>query len=213
MRLKRTDTISGYPIKAIRDFLRENNSWRERTIANYLEIGDDEAKRLNNDLVARGFATEKLDAQGPIYERTLDGSRVANARLLTPISRARADQLVNELLDRVESVNANPELVETITKVRVFGSYITDSPDVADIDLIIDRRRRKPPNGLDWVGWNTQRARLSGKKMQNYIDEITYGSTEITRLLKARCRFLSFHDPISLDETGAQSKVLWALKS
>ncbi len=148
MRLNRRSSLAGHPIKRVRDFLRENSEWRNNALARFFEVGPSEAKEINDVLVSEGFATTTTDKWGTLYAITLNGGSLSSAKLLKPINRAKADELIKELLARVEAVNADPELLETVTRVSAFGSYITDRPDLGDIDLVVDRIRRGPPNGL-----------------------------------------------------------------
>jgi predicted nucleotidyltransferase len=45
-------------------------------------------------------------------------------------------------LRRAEIGNARDDLLHWVTEVRVFGSYLTDSDDLGDLDLAINLERR-----------------------------------------------------------------------
>ena len=70
------------------------------------------------------------------YEITSLGARLCAIRLLKPIPRRRAEQLVAEFLKRVRDVNDRDDLQYRVRQVIAFGSYIAATVDVADIDLL-----------------------------------------------------------------------------
>jgi hypothetical protein len=52
------------------------------------------------------------------YEPTLAAVRLANAKLIKRITRAKANLYVAELLQRADEINANPDLVYRASVVR-----------------------------------------------------------------------------------------------
>lgn len=54
-----------------------------------------------------------------------------------PLKRKTADQAYTGFMDRVAQVNADPYYLYRATKVVLFGSYLTESETVNDIDLAI----------------------------------------------------------------------------
>jgi hypothetical protein len=82
------------------------------------------------------------------------------------------------LRHRVEEVNAHPDLLHWVTEVRVFGSYLTNSDDLGEIDLAIKKEGRP----------------ASGSFSDAYPERL------VARLLKGGSRYISLHGVAELDE-------------
>lgn len=61
-----------------------------------------------------------------------------------PVTRARADKMVAELPARAEAMNADPRYMHLISRIAVFGSYLTDKPTLGDLDTAIEYAFRIP---------------------------------------------------------------------
>ena len=213
LRLDKNATIAGQPIKRVRELLRRMGSahWSHREIADFFHIDDVKAHALIDEMAVRGFLQESEQRPGNssrFYECGPQGSRLASARLLKPITRQKADVIIARLLQRVEMVNARPELLERVCEVRVFGSYLEERDDFGDIDVAV-RTERKEGSGKDWVRESLRRAEMSGRTFSSYLDQLFYGHTEVMRLLKARSRYLSLHTMDDLEAIGALSRILF----
>jgi hypothetical protein len=68
------------------------------------------------------------------YETTIQGNALALAKAGNPVSRASADRVLQEFLDRVKRVNEQSELAYNVESVVVFGSYLTDRTKLNDLD-------------------------------------------------------------------------------
>jgi hypothetical protein len=75
------------------------------------------------------------------------------------------------------------------------------------------RTERKEGSGKDWVRESLRRADMSGRTFSSYLDRLSYGHTEVMRLLKARNRYLSLHTMDDLEAIGALSKILFKYRS
>jgi predicted nucleotidyltransferase len=213
LRLDKNATIAGQPIKRVRELLRRMGSahWSHREIADFFHIDDVKAHALIDEMAVRGFLQESEQRPGNssrFYECGPQGSRLASARLLKAITRQKADVIIATLLQRVERVNARPELLERVCEVRVFGSYLEEREDFGDIDVAV-RTERKEGSGKDWVRESLRRADMSGRTFSSYLDRLSYGHTEVMRLLKARSRYLSLHTMDDLEAIGALSRILF----
>ena len=119
------------------------------------------------------------DCRGHVaYQPTSKGNAMRSARLVPRLNRAKADKLLADFLRSVEEVNAHPDLLHWVTEVRVFGSYLTNSDDLGEIDLAIKKERRP----------------ASGSFSDAYPDRL------VALLLKGGSRYISLHDVTELDE-------------
>ena len=148
---------------------------------------------------------EPYYAPGPL------AGRFVAARLLPPISRKKADALLDGLLERIAAVNENPDLLRSVVEARVFGSYLDLSRDqLGDVDVAIHLERKPLPDGVDYVEASLARARLSGRSFQNVVEEAGYGETEVWLMLKRRKPYLSLHDYDELAKHGpGESRVIY----
>jgi hypothetical protein len=212
LRLDTNSTIGGQPIKRIRELLRRmgDTRWTEVEIADFLHVDSVHVRSFIEEMAASGFLEKSETASGDRqwYECGAQGLRLASARLLKPITRQKADDIIAALLQRVEWVNAQPELLEHVSEVRVFGSYLEERHDLGDVDVAVRTERKEMP-GKNWVRESMRRADGSGRVFRNYLDYLSYGHTEVMRLLKARNRYLALHGMDDLEGIGAPSKILF----
>jgi predicted nucleotidyltransferase len=213
LRLDKNATIGGQPIKRIRGLLWRmgNGHWSHRQIADFFHVDSVTAHALIDEMVIRGFlqvTEQRARNSRRFYECGPQGPRLSSARLLKPITRQKADAIIAAFLERVESVNARPELLERVCEVRVFGSYLDGRNDLGDVDIAV-RTERKVRTGKDWVRESLRRAAESGRTFSSYLDRLSYGHTEVMRLLKVRSRYLSLHTMDDLEAIGAASKILF----
>lgn len=136
MRLSENQHLFEYPILEIRRLLRAggNYQWSTRLVTRTLGINLGEAAKLVETLLGAGFIAPTKHGDGLRYELTMKGRALAmaNAKL---IGRSTAERLVSEFLQRVEAVNNDPKFCFWIDEVLVFGSFLTDSETLGDVDL------------------------------------------------------------------------------
>ena len=156
-----------------------------------------EAKRVFAALLAEGYLEphepeHKFDDAK--YQTSMQGRRLAAAKLTKRFDRAMADNEVAALIARANEINTRDELVFFVHKITAFGSYITDSRDLGDIDVVVELvpRRQKHTDESHY------RADNSGRKF-DFMTSLTYGSNEVLQLLRARKPRLSFNEPSTLE--------------
>ncbi|MGY4283627.1 hypothetical protein ACVWXO_002847 [Bradyrhizobium sp. LM2.7] len=151
-----------------------------------------EATRVFAALLAEGYlepndpkVSENRNAK---YMTSQKGRQLAAANLTKRFDRAKADKEVADLIARASEINARDELVFFVSKIIAYGSYLTDSDDLGDIDLIIETQPRRE-NHTDESHF---RADNSGKTL-DFDESISYGRREVLQLLRARKSRLSFN--------------------
>src|SRR5262249_16237396 len=78
---------------------------------------------------------------GGTWRLTKLGGRLRTASLYPRIPRAKAEQVVAELVERAGAINRNPEMLFYVRKLTVFGSYLTKRGDLSDdLDEQMDYR-------------------------------------------------------------------------
>ena len=96
----------------------------------------------------------------------------------------------------MQSLNANDECAYRVTKVVLFGSYLTNKTRLGDVDLAI-RLESRPQYRSQWPETLLARAEEAakrGRRFSTFVDRLGWAQQEAKRFLKARSRSLSLHD-------------------
>ena len=169
------------------------------------------AKRLRA-LVKAGFLEKKKPGRSPArYTPTRLGTSLIAAKLLKRISRAKADELVGQLLARVREINANDELVYFIEEVQVFGSYLSDTDDLGDVDIAVKQRYRSGNHGPNWVEASHARAEKVGDKRScsDFGRSLYFGEIEVKSLLRRVSPQISVTDTDTVQRIGAENRAIF----
>ena len=122
LRLDANATIAGQPIKRIRELLRRIGDARlsDQEIADFFHIDNDQAVALIDEMSRRGFvqASARRSDGARFYECGPQGARLASARFLKPITRARAEAIM------VPAAGEKRERAARIAGTRVRGARI-----------------------------------------------------------------------------------------
>jgi hypothetical protein len=197
MRLSEIQHLFEYPILEIRRLLRAggNYQWSTRFVSRTLAIELGEAAKLIDTLLGEGFIAPSKDWDGRRYELTMKGRALAmaNARL---IRRSTAERLVSEFLQRVEAVNNDPKFCFWIDEVLVFGSFLTDSETLGDVDLGLSyTSRTDDKKDFDQLSEaRIKEAEAAGRDFPRFIDRLFWPLREIQLMLRNRSGSLSLHD-------------------
>jgi hypothetical protein len=198
MILRPDQVIAGRPAKDVRKFLREMLHLRFACgYARYvLRCSIQEAEKVVSALEKDGYLSRAGRDEGQeLYETTLKGNQLAGATL-RPISRATAERTLEAFMQRVRAVNSDPDYLETITGVIVFGSFLSPKEDLGDVDVGI-QLERKPMSEEVFMQLAEARRTLAqgrGRRFRNLSDWATWPTREIWVFLKSRARQLSIHD-------------------
>lgn len=125
---------------------------------------------------------EALDYWGT----TLAGNALSKARIGKPMHRAKAEKLLEGLLDRVEAVNADPYGLFTVEKIEIFGSFADPAREmVGDVDahVLFDRR----VEGDDFIRRALEaavRAEDSGRSFKSHVDRLSFAELDFYRRLR-----------------------------
>lgn len=208
MNINSKDTMFDLPILKVREVLRQavkgrlwGSSHNEVIIkvANILNQSTSTAQKLVTQLSKENYITwekEKFqeDVQFELSE-TDKGRRFSMATAAAPISKTKATGILNDLIERAQSINKNEDLVFLVERMEVFGSYLTEKELLGDLDVGVKLTRRY--NDSRFTKHNQERIKLAksgGRKFNNSTDELNWSFWEVILMLKARKRGLSIHD-------------------
>ena len=221
MRIDPSDKIGGVPVMEVRRLLR---GFMGATVvgAYFRDAG------LLESLLAKGLVgtvyrdptqlrqsrvvTGRGDhAVGPWYELTDEGNRFAQATAAAPLRRATAVRKLREFMARVDQVNQSDKFAYRVTRVVLFGSFLTDAERMNDIDLAVELAPRW--DGFD-IGIQYQkeqeRVRLAPRHRTRHALAVEqWPWREVLLFLKARDRAFSFHDMRDPILYGIPKRVLY----
>ena len=192
MKIDIRQMIAGQPIRKIRDLMRFARGFEINAEQIAEKVGVDVTDRLVSEGLIEPSATvpDKRGHKIQFYCVTTAGTRLAATRLNRRIRRHTAERIVDAFLERVVAVNDDTDLLLTVVEVDAFGSFITDAPDLGDVDLAIRLEHKFPDQ--DWVDLNVARADASGRSL-NLLQRLFYGQYEVMQRLQNRNAYLSLH--------------------
>jgi hypothetical protein len=170
------------------DWQRISKIWRFK----FSPIDAADAHRVFAALLAEGYIEprdQKQEFDDRKYQASEKGVRLASTNLTKRFDRDKADSEVAAVITRANEINRRDELVFFVHKITVFGSYLTDSNDLGDIDLVVELARRRKHD----VEESHYRADNSGKTL-HFIKRLFYAENEVLQLLRARRARLSLND-------------------
>jgi len=211
MQINSKEILFGQPILKIREVVR--HAMRQRLwgssksevickVAGILKEPNPFAKEVVKQMIQEEYLFIKKVKYGVSYQyelkETIKGRRLGITKANPPISREKATQLLNELINRAKAINANNELVYFVDSLKVFGSYLSDKEVLGDLDVGIKLKRKYDDD--QFAQKSEQRSDLAienGRRFSNWTDKLFWSETEVLLMLKARQRGLGLH---KLDE-------------
>jgi predicted nucleotidyltransferase len=165
-----------------------------------------EAKAIFASLLADGWIEPNLDPDEVFddgqYVVSDKGRQLSVKNLVPRINREKADKIVGDMIKRIQEINCDPSLLDYVTKVVAFGSYITDAEDLGDIDLYVVVTRR-----IDDYKEHTKARKTfnesSGKRFSNYLEQLFYHQYVVKQRIKSRSPYISLHDESDLELAGS----------
>jgi hypothetical protein len=191
MRVDCNDRIAGLPAPIAREVMRLFDTARREHLLGYCIKEDD------RDLpeIARALASEGLlefDHTGPDGEDwwrpTIKGSALAQASFRSPVTRATAERLLKEVIERAQCFNAAPGHLVEIAELVVFGSYLDPTVDrLGDLDLAVKvRQLRADPSADEYTKKRLAYRRASGRQFNNFNAELSWPENEALLALRKR---------------------------
>ena len=129
------------------------------------------------------------------------GGTFALSSSAKPILRSTAERKVKEFLERVKIVNNDEYYLYKVTKVILFGSFLTHVEKLNDVDLAIELKRKNPDKEIQ-SQLEIQRAieaEQKGRRFSTLLDKLCWAETEVQLFLKSKSRAISLHlasDPV-----------------
>jgi len=209
MHIDPDEKLAGYRQIEIRDLLRQlrnkPDGWEISLIEKSLHVSCDEAINLAKELKGRDFIRSGgriskrnlngfRDEELTIWELTDKGRRFAKASTEW-ISREQAREIISSLLKRIEQANQNPEIIYTISRALVFGSYIaTDNQRLSDVDVALEFIPKEQDSQKQEELNETRRcqAETRGKRFEDFQQRQAWPEDEVYNFLQEDSCHLDF---------------------
>lgn len=143
------------------NILREYNYFEMDDFCRALGAPKDEAMPVLEEMLKMN-AIERNDIshRGPgTYKAGEALGQIASATISIGLRRVDADKLLERILHRARELNKNTDKYgRKVTKIAVFGSYLTDKELLGDIDLAIELQELNKPdyNKANWLDLERQ---------------------------------------------------------
>ncbi len=169
-----------------------------KAVAETIGASHAEGEKLLNMLLKEQYLNiENKRLAGSNYwvvTETEKGRHLGVTRANPPITRAKADNLLKEVLERVNQINDTAEYVYKVSSVKVFGSYLTEKEILGDLDVAVKLDRKA--DGDAYMVLCKKRIELAfkkGRRFTNFIDELDWPRREVLMHLSTRKKGLSIH--------------------
>lgn len=204
--------VGGQGLKAIRRFFRKHQAFDALVVAGAFGIGLAAARSLILGLERAGFVAlgDRLDRRTGEQRFLCSelGRRMAKSWPGKRLPGAKADEIIAKLLVRVAEVNSNNALIFYVQTPHVFGSYLSDTPDLGDVDVAYSFAPRAPYKGRATAA-SIARAEALGKYEGRFFDQLTFGSREVRSALRRVSPRLSLVEFDELEIMGAAHRLLF----
>lgn len=216
MHITKNQTWAGLHVGQARALLRRLK-WHGEFGFDGLQLENDLAaldiRGHDKDVLLDKLVNEELvepATHGDGWQTTIRGNALAAANLSRRLKRKTADRLVRELLERVRGVNEGPYAFR-VSRVRVFGSYLSDAETLGDIDLVVELQSLASDldQRIELENARIRAAIAAGRTFKRFVDEVAWPEQEVLQFLKNRSRYLSFHRAEELKTLGCESKTLF----
>jgi predicted nucleotidyltransferase len=199
MRIRPDDVIAGFPAKQIRKLLRQSTrSLSVDEATKVLGLNERSTLKLLNDLEKQGFIEKNAFAPDPNknWKNTIKGGALSKALFSAPVSRRAAEQKLNEFMDRVEEVNEAGRFLYRVRKVVLFGSFLTESSTIGDLDIAIELVPKEPDSRKhsELILAHANAADLNRKRFRNFVHRLDFAAQEVRSYLKGRSRIIQLTD-------------------
>lgn len=144
MRISRDQVICGVPAFDLRAaFKRLSNGWTPSDLAKLLGMPLGEVESFLSALIDAGYVEPDFEFDGDQrFRLTIQGGALAAATALPPITRQKAKDLVEEVVRRATDINPDRQELYRVVNLWVFGSYLTDAEELADVDIAFELARK-----------------------------------------------------------------------
>jgi predicted nucleotidyltransferase len=190
MRVNRNDRIAGLPAPVARKVMRFfDQALPERFLGSCLDDDNREFSEIAQALASEGLLEfDHTDVDGEDWWRpAVKGRALAQASFRPPVTRATAERLLKEVIERAQRFNSTPGHLVEVAELIVFGSYLDPATDrLGDLDLAVKLRNRTDATGDEFIQELLAYADASGRQFKNFNARLSWPENEARLALKKR---------------------------
>ena len=206
--------IVGCSALKIRDLMRKigDRSVPLDDISYYLKINKEASREVTLKLLDDGYIEidEKYSSKKTYYKTTLKGNSLSLASAAKPLTRKTAERKLSEFMSRVKNVNSQESYLYKVSKVLIFGSYLSEKDRINDIDIAVEVLPKFESEEQQNRNQNfTDEAMDNGKRFSSFIDQLFYPEMEVLKYLKSRSRAISLHRTSDAILDQVEQKVIY----
>lgn len=124
------------------------------------------------------------------------------------VTRKKADELIRDLIQRADQINASNEFLYKVTRLEIFGSYLTDKGKLGDIDIAVKLDFKNENEDLTTRAKKLiEQSRDAPSSFQGWASAF-WASEKVMRALKARHTSFSFHSTEELDQMKEDNQAI-----
>ena len=190
--------IAGAPALSTRNLMRRigDGNVSLESLAYYLKMDKDTSQCIRERLSEEGYIelNNEIPDKKEYYKTTLKGNSLALASAAKPLTRKTAEKKLAEFMGRVTTVNSNEYYLYKITKVIIFGSYLSEKDRINDIDVAVTIQPKfEKEEQLQKNKRRIEKVEANGKHFSSFVDQLFYPEMEALKHLKSRSRAISIH--------------------
>ena len=187
--------IAGLPALKARDIARKlASAFSPRDYARQFSIDIHLATQQIEAFSAEGYFERIANKKHKqCWGMTVKGCALIQASAAKKVRRATADRHYQAFMDRVKEINQSDEYLYQVTKVALFGSYLTNVKTVSDIDLFV-WLARKPKFDADFdeiLELRTAMMQAEGRHFKTYLEQGCWPELDVRKYLKNGSRVIS----------------------
>lgn len=135
------------------------------------------------------------------------------------LSRKKAEELIKGVIERAKQINASPdcEFIHRVTKIAVFGSYLTGKDKLGDIDIAVEIEGRWVGiPGMDGIKLRKMKDIIcenDGKVFSWDVAQQNYPYNKVFLTLKKRSTGISLHDYLEIKLNDFPHKIVYDYNS
>lgn len=163
--------------------------------ATLCEIDISTAPSLLAHFVAEGYLNITKGTT-ETWTTTSKAKRLFDKSTTRLLKRTKAQEKLQALLARVKQLNENAYYLYTVSRLGVFGSYLTDKNLLGDLDVCLSLapREKNKAQHMRLHQGRINRAFAEGRRLSSLGDEIWYPIGECYEFLKGRTAKLNLAD-------------------
>jgi hypothetical protein len=112
------------------------------------------------------------------------------------VTRETADRLLDNLRTRAKEIDADPQYLYGISRLAVFGSYLTAKDKLGDIDIAVELGPKERDPERHWKACDEQRK--NGPRGQSFIESISWPELRVIQALRCAIPRLAFTNTANL---------------